>query len=484
MPVAIVAAIRASIQFIMLALQVARRFLVNRKMLVAIIGVLLLVSSIWTMAAAAQDSAFDLNAALATAQPGDAIIVPPGVYPGPLTITRPVTLQGDGMPVIEGTGKGDVITVEAPDVTLRGFVIRNSGDSLDRENAGVTGLAANLTVEDNRFEDVLFGIYLKNAPNSVIRNNEIRSKDLEVQRRGDGIRLWYSSDGVVEGNHVDAARDVIMWFSPNGIVRDNIVENGRYGLHFMFSDNQIVERNILRNNSVGAFLMYGRGLTLRQNLLTGNHGPSGYGVGLKDVDNIVADGNRIIGNRIGLYVDNSPREPSATVLFDNNLIAYNQVGLELQPLTERNTYTNNIFQENGEQVALTTGGQLKNNNWNRDGQGNYWSDYAGFDADGDRIGDLPYKSQSLYENLMESYPELRLFQLSPASDALDMAAKAFPVFQPKPKMADDHPLMTPPDLPAIPGLVPPPTAANLVIAVAMLALALVILLAGNAMRKT
>ena len=107
---------------------------------------------------------FDLHAALAAAQPGDTIVVPAGVYAGPLIIDRPVTLVGEGMPVIEGTGKGDVVTITAPDVTLRGFVIRNSGDSLDQENAGVTGLAPNLTIESNRFEDTLFGVYLKEAP--------------------------------------------------------------------------------------------------------------------------------------------------------------------------------------------------------------------------------------------------------------------------------------------------------------------------------
>jgi len=51
---------------------------------------------------------------------------------------------------------------------------------------------------------------------------------------------------------------------------------------------------------------------------------------------------------------------------------------------------------------------------------------------GDQVGDLPYKSTSLYENLMDTYPELRLFQLSPATDAIDLAARAFPIFQPGP----------------------------------------------------
>ena len=97
---------------------------------------------------------------------------------------------------------------------------------------------------------------------------------------------------------------------------------------------------------------------------------------------------------------------------------------------QRNTFTENVFQENGAQVSIAGQGELKGNAWAEAGRGNYWSDYAGFDANGDHVGDLPYKSQSLYEDLMETYPELRLFQLSPASDAIDLAAKAFPFSSP------------------------------------------------------
>jgi nitrous oxidase accessory protein len=429
--------------------------------------------------AAAQGDSFDLPAALAAAQPGDTIAVPPGVYAGPLVVDVPgLTLEGHEGAVIDGRGLGDVLTVTAPDVTLRGLTIRNSGDSLDREHAGITGLAPRLTVENNRLENVLFGIYLKEATGSVVRGNQVAGMDLPIGRRGDGIRIWQSPGTLVEDNRVSDSRDVVMWFSDDGVLRRNVVENGRYGLHFMFSNRQTLEENILRGNSVGVYLMYGRGLDMQRNLLIDSNGPSGYGVALKDVDDVLAVGNRLVNNRVGVYVDNSPREAGATVLFRDNLLAYNEIGVEMLPLVRRNTFTNNVFQENREQIAIAGGGELRGNNWSHDGWGNYWSDYAGFDADGDRVGDIPYRSSSLYENLMEQYPELRLFQLSPASDALDLAARAFPVFQPRAKMADEHPLMTPPDLPAVPGLPEPSTLANLAVALAMVGLAGVVLFVG------
>jgi len=429
--------------------------------------------------AAAQGDSFDLPAALAAAQPGDTIVIPPGIYAGPLVVDVPgLTLEGQEGAIIDGGGLGDVFTVNAPDVTLRGLTIRNSGISLDREHAGITGFGPRLTIENNRLENVLFGIYLKEAPDSVVRGNEVTGMDLDIGRRGDGIRIWQSPGALVEGNHVYDVRDVVMWFSNDGILRNNVVENGRYGLHFMFSDAQTVEENILRGNSVGAYLMYSTGLLMTNNLLLDNNGPSGYGLALKDVDNVQALENRIVNNRVGIYVDNSPREADTFVTFENNLLAYNEIGVEMLPLVRRNTFTNNIFQENREQIAIAGGGELRGNDWSRDGWGNYWSDYAGFDANGDQVGDLAYRSTSLYENLMEQYPELRLFQLSPATDALDLAARAFPVFQPRAKMADELPLMNPPASPSVPGLPEPPLVANLAAALAMLGLAGAVLFVG------
>jgi nitrous oxidase accessory protein len=334
--------------------------------------------------AAAQGDSFDLPAALAAAQPGDTIVVPPGVYAGPLVVDVPgLTLEGQEGAVIDGGGLGDVFTVTAPDVTLRGLTIRNSGDSLDREHAGITGLAPRLTIENNRLENVLFGIYLKEAPDSVMRGNRYRHGPAHRPPRRRHPHLaepWHAGGGQLCLRRARCG-DVVL---QRRVLRRNVVENGRYGLHFMFSDNQTLEENVLRNNSVGAYLMYGRGLTCSNNLLLDNNGPSGYGVALKDVDDVLAVGNRMVNNRVGIYVDNSPREADTTVLFEDNLLAYNEIGVEMLPLVRRNTFTNNIFQENREQIAIAGGGELRGNDWSHDGWGNYWSDYAGFDADGDQ----------------------------------------------------------------------------------------------------
>ncbi len=386
---------------------------------------------------------FDLQAAVAAAEPGAVIEVPPGTYAGPLVIDRPLAVIAQGPVILDGGGGGDVIKITAPDVTVRGFEIRNTGISLDRENAGITVLAPRAVLENNVLEDVLFGIYLKAAEDSVIRGNTIGGKDLAVQRRGDGIRIWQSHRTVIENNIVTDSRDAVMWFSDEVHLRKNRIINGRYGLHFMYSDGNLIEDNHLEGNSVGAFLMYSSNLILRRNVFARNRGPSGFGVGLKDMDGTSAEDNLFVGNRIGMQLDNSPSSIRIRDLYVRNVFAYNDIGVAFLPAVERNLFRDNCFVENLEQVAILGGGRFGGNDFTVDGRGNYWSDYRGFDLDGDGIGDLAYRADSLFENLMDRDPKLRLFQFSPAQQAVEMAARAFPVVRPQPKFSDAAPLMAP-----------------------------------------
>jgi nitrous oxidase accessory protein len=386
---------------------------------------------------------FDLSGAIAAAESGAEIRIPAGTYAGPIVIDKPLTLIGDGEVIIDGGGGGDVMTIEAADVTIRGLLLRNTGKSLDKENAGITGTWPRASILDCRFEDVLFGIYLKEAPDSVIRGNHISSKDLHIARRGDGIRLWQSPRAIVEDNVVTRCRDVVMWFSDGVQLRRNHVSYGRYGLHFMYSDGNILEDNRLEYNSVGAFLMYSLDLTLKRNIFAHNRGPSGYGIGLKDMDGLIAEDNVFVGNRIGIHLDNSPSRVDIVHEYHRNVIAYNDIGMAFMPSVTRNYFTENTMLDNIEQVAIFGRGMFEGNLFTVDGVGNYWSDYRGFDLDGDGVGDVEYKAEGLFENLMDREPKLRMFLFSPAQRAVEMASRAFPLVTPRPKLIDTAPLMEP-----------------------------------------
>lgn len=377
---------------------------------------------------------------------GSVIEVPAGVYEGNLVIRKPITLDGGGHAVFDGLGKGNVIEVKAPDVTIRRCTIRGTGEKVTGEPAGIRGGAANATIESNRIEDALFGIDLRQSPDSVIRDNVVLCKDMEPGRRGDGIRLWWSHGCLVEGNTVRGSRDMVFWYSENLRITRNNVSDSRYGLHFMYSHDTVLEGNDLEGNSVGVYLMYSNNITLRGNRMRNNRGASGYGIGLKDCDDITIESNAMLANRVGVYIDNSPSSVDSTGLFESNMIAFNEIGLLATPNTHDNVFTGNAFIENEQSAATHGRGRLTSNAFAHDGWGNYWSDYNGFDLDDDGIGDLVYEPRSLYGAMLAREPNLRLFIHSPAQQAIEFTARALPELLPKPTLIDPAPLATPPTI--------------------------------------
>ena len=383
---------------------------------------------------------FTLRNAISQAQPGDTLRLTPGKYFGPVVINKPLVLTGVQGAVIDGRGKGSVIHISAPHVTVRELTIRNSGLSLATEDAGITVESPYADIEQNRFERVLFGVYLKKSHHTIVRNNYISGdKNLAIPRRGDLIRAWYSNNLIIENNIVDFGRDVIIWFSKSSVIRHNRIRGARYGLHFMYSDDCQIENNMLLNNSVGLYMMFSRRLNVRHNTIAYNRGPSGFGVGIKDFDDGLLEANLIVDNRIGIFIDNSPREIDSRMTYRHNLIAFNDIGVNMLALVRRNDFSGNTFQENYEQVGVIGGGQTIGINWRK----NYWSDYAGFDQNRDGFGDIPYRSQKLFESLMDRKPAFQLFKFSPALQAISFATRTFPVMNPIEKLKDDKPLISP-----------------------------------------
>jgi nitrous oxidase accessory protein len=399
--------------------------------------------------ATAQDAATDLQSLIDAAAPGETITLAAGTYTGGVTIDKRLTISGTDLSVIDSDGVGTVIEITAPDVTIENVIIRGSGASLDREDAGISAGAPRTTIRNNQFEDVLFGVFLRTAPDSVIQNNVVGAKDVFIANRGDGIRLWESAGSLVEGNIIEGGRDTVFWFTDEVIVRGNEVSNGRYGLHFMYSDRAVVEGNVLSGNSVGAFMMYSRDVEIRDNVMAENFGPSGYGLGLKDMDHVTAEGNRFVGNRVGMYFDNSPYEYNAKQYITNNLFAYNRTGVLLQPSVKGNVFSSNAFIDNAEQVGVPSSGTFAGNEWSLAGTGNYWSDFAGYDGDGDGIGDVSHTVDDLYNTLTDKHPDLQFYQETPAAKAITLAATMFPVLKPRPLVEDEHPLVTRPEMPLI-----------------------------------
>lgn len=382
-----------------------------------------------------------IDEALEAANDGDTIEVHGGEHLTPVVIEKSVRLIGLDNPIIDGHGEGTLIFIHAPDVTLQGFTVRNSGNVQHREDAAVDITGPRAIIENNHFEDVLYGIFFASAPDGIARNNTIYGKGDDPAMRGDSIRVWYSDNVQILDNYVEHSRDTVIWYSDNIVIMGNTFIDNRYGLHFMYNNSAQVEHNVFENNSVGAFMMYSTDPHIKDNIFAYNRGPSGYGLAMKDMDEVVATDNFFVGNRAGLYLDNSPALYEIYNRFENNVFAYNDVGTTTLPAVERNIFTGNSFLENTQQISIRGREVVSRNIWSEDGVGNYWSDYAGYDKNDDGVGEAPYKSDKLFENMMDEYPVIQLFTYSPAAQAIEFTGSAFPLIRPQPRLIDDAPLM-------------------------------------------
>jgi nitrous oxidase accessory protein len=371
------------------------------------------------------------------------VVIPAGTYREVITVDRPITLKGEGRPVIEGDRVTDVVTITADGVTFSGFEVRASGRDVSTEPAGIRVKGDRSVIADNHLVDVLYGIVLHGTHGHTVRHNTVESvREFDSDRRGHAIYLWYSGENQIIDNTVVAAKDgIFLSYATNSLISGNKVTNARYGIHYMYSDHNDFTNNTFTDNVAGGAIMYSEDVLLEGNEFAYHSSAgSGYGLLFRDVNDVEMRDNLIHHNRVGITMEGTPRDPGRTFEVRHNLIAYNQIGMELSTTTNV-TFTENSFTGNLRQIE-TTGGSLEGHNtWSEGGRGNFWDDYRGYDSNGDGIGDLVYQYESLFHDMTDQNPAIRAFTFTPAQTALELAARWFPVYRPDPLVRDTHPVM-------------------------------------------
>ncbi len=389
-----------------------------------------------------------LQDAIDKAKPGSKLELPAGVYKGNIVINKPIIIDGKNKKaIIEGDGKGTVVSIRSSNVVLENLTIRHSGSEHEKIDAGISikdahgsndTLIKNIKIINNDIKDCLFGIDMQMVSDSQIIGNFITSKHFSLGLRGDGVRLWYSNDNLIKGNHLYKSRDFIVWYSHGNTIEKNTGEYGRYSLHFMYAGKNIVKDNVYKHNSVGIFFMYSRDSIATGNLIENSLGTTGLGIALKDGTNFTIKNNTVIYCARGFYLDRSPFEPFTHNYIDNNKILYNSVGVQFHSLSIANIFKGNIFKGNIENVLNdSTNTKVTENKWS----GNYWDDYQGFDKNGDGIGDTPYTLYYYADKIWFLNPNIKFFYGSPVISILNFIAKLAPISEPVKVLEDKHPII-------------------------------------------
>jgi nitrous oxidase accessory protein len=374
---------------------------------------------------------------------GETVVLPAGTYRERLLIDKPLTLVAGGDVLIDGGGRGSVITVTADDVTLRGLWVAGSGGQ-GEDAAGVKLVnAARVSLEKLRISDAFTGIAALGGSDVRIVDSVIigagqsdsdaghaigdrsgTSAEPAVDRhgQGDGIHLWTVRGALLRDNVIRDVRDgLYLNYAEEVLVDSNKVSRSRYAVHAMFGSGLTFFGNELRDNLSGLVFMYSRNVLAGRNTVTEHRSPStGMGVVLKDVTGVRLAENIVVGNRVGLRAEGTAHSGEAKAEVLRNRVAGNTIGVWLMPSADVG-FGGNSFDGNLTTILANDHGVERRNQWTYQGTGNYWSDYAGYDLAGNGVGDIPHVSYGAANALLEGNRALEVYVTSPAFQVLARA---------------------------------------------------------------
>jgi len=373
---------------------------------------------------------------LSRAADGDTLALSPGIYLETLTLARPVILDGAGQATIDGQGQGSVITITGPDITVTGLTIIGSGSGHEDIDSGVklTKTARDSRVTDNRILGNLYGVDVHGGRDALVARNVIEGRtDRKMNARGNGVYVWNAPGSVVEGNDIRWGRDgIFVNTSKRNIFRGNLFRDLRFAVHYMYANNSEVSGNVSIGNHLGYAIMFSKGVRI-----TGN-------VSINDRDHGVmlnyTNGGAISGN----FVRGS--EGKCTFLYNahNNDFTGNwfqdcDIGIHFTAGSEGNRIVGNAFVANRTQVKYVSSKWVE---WSEAGQGNYWSDFATYDVDGNGVADTAYRPNDSMDHVLWTQPAAKLLLGSPAVQLVRWSQSAFPALLPG-GVIDSFPLMAP-----------------------------------------
>ncbi|HJH28586.1 MAG TPA: hypothetical protein C5S51_02675, partial [Methanosarcinaceae archaeon] len=130
-----------------------------------------------------------IQPAINNAGEGDIIEVQSGVYLENVVVNKTLSLVGIGMPLVNASGIGTVITITADDCIIDGFNVTGSGTEWNGQDvdSGIKLNSDNNTVLNNNVGFNNCGVFLNDSDDNTLTGNNVKSNLF-------GIYLYLSKD--------------------------------------------------------------------------------------------------------------------------------------------------------------------------------------------------------------------------------------------------------------------------------------------------
>ncbi|MGZ9585408.1 right-handed parallel beta-helix repeat-containing protein [Paenibacillus marinisediminis] len=383
------------------------------------LSVIIVSTAIWlwnSSLAGAEDDVNSRNASevqmlVDAAKQGETVVIPAGVYEGTLTIDKPIFLVAEGEVLLQNETDKPAVTITADRASIRGLSITQKAD---REIPALLLTANEVLLQELNIETSGYGIMLRDADRNEITDtrmkwvNAKKGTRVKMSDKRNGIDLYNSHHNVISNNQISRLNDgIYLERSNDTVVSGNIIEYSRYGIHCMYTDRTHINDNEGSYNITGAMVMIAQEAELSGNTFyKQNENVMSQGILLYDVKDSKIHDNRLEGNRIGIYMEQSKMNE-----LSSNEVHKNFVGIQLISSTDNRLYANQF-------VTNVIDAEAMDSDQN-ELSGNYWDAFSGIDTDGDGYSNTAYAINPFFSRLTADQPAYQLFFQSPGMQFLE-----------------------------------------------------------------